>query len=317
MKTLPETSGRSQEGHLMKAPGYDRILVPTDFSTPSLYAVKTALDLVKDSKGAITLIHVVDPIPPLALVESGLIAADDLERRVAEAERDLSVLAHDYSNGIQIAFRVGVGSPDAEISKMATLERFDVIALTSHGRSGFPRMLLGSTAEAVLRLAHTPVLVIKPSITRPEQGTASVLQADWRHILVGYDFRDESKAILEMASRIAITTHAKITLIHAILPWQTSLAGRDAFELRDTAMTVAESNWYLKNLRRRHMLSSVACDVVSVIGDPGQVLAEHAREAKCDLIIVGVHEPDWPIELGSGTAEKLVREAPCSVWALR
>jgi nucleotide-binding universal stress UspA family protein len=61
-----------------------------------------------------------------------------------------------------VKMQVCDGDPGTEIAKYGEDISADLIVISSHGRRGFKRLLIGSVAERVVRLAHCPVLVLKP-----------------------------------------------------------------------------------------------------------------------------------------------------------
>lgn len=134
-----------------------RIVVPVDFSEESLEAVRTALEIVADG-GAVHAVHV---LPTLEPTEPGVIwSTIDNTGRLRHAEQALDErLTKDGCQGVGVAARIG--DPGHEIAGFAAEKQADLIVLPSHGRTGLSRILLGSTAERVVRLAHCPVLVLR------------------------------------------------------------------------------------------------------------------------------------------------------------
>ena len=61
----------------------------------------------------------------------------------------------------QVDFHVRFGDPGREIAAFAESQHADLIVMPSHGRTGLSRILIGSVAERVVRLAHCPVLILK------------------------------------------------------------------------------------------------------------------------------------------------------------
>ncbi len=135
----------------------ERIVVPVDFSEDSFAALDTALGLVADASH-LSLIYV---LPVMEPAEPGVIWStidDDSRRHHAElalAER------LDASRFRGVKTRVAFGEPGHEIAAFAQAEKADLIVLSSHGRTGLTRLLIGSVAEKTVRLAHCPVLVLK------------------------------------------------------------------------------------------------------------------------------------------------------------
>jgi nucleotide-binding universal stress UspA family protein len=135
----------------------NRVVVPIDFSDKSLTAIDTALQLVGDATD-VTVIHVLQKV---STVEPGSIwssVTDDA--RIQHASKALLERLEEYTP-IAISVEVCVGDPGQEIVDFAEQEKADLIVLTSHGRTGIKRLLIGSVAERVIRLAHCPVLILR------------------------------------------------------------------------------------------------------------------------------------------------------------
>ncbi|HXG01991.1 MAG TPA: universal stress protein, partial [Candidatus Binatia bacterium] len=84
------------------------------------------------------------------------------EARRAEAERYLDSLAAELRDrGVRVRTVVRRGDPVTEIASAARELEVDLVAMTTHGRSGLGRLLFGSVAEAVLRSTDLPVLMMR------------------------------------------------------------------------------------------------------------------------------------------------------------
>jgi universal stress protein A len=143
-----------------------KILLPTDFSGCADYALPYAAALARGSGATIICVHVVEPIVP-AVGYTGLAEpmpmADISEQLEDSAERELPRLAEcDDLHGINVEEVIVHGDPAAEIVRVAEEREVDLIVVSSHGRTGLGRIIFGSTAEAVVRHANCPVLVVKP-----------------------------------------------------------------------------------------------------------------------------------------------------------
>ena len=135
----------------------ETLLVPFDFSDHSVRAIDEALEMVDDAKH----IHVIHVLPILAATEPGVVWDDisDETRREHTEKAMRKRLADDKYEGLR--FAVGFGDPGTEITDHAERIKAELIVLPSHGRTGLKRLLLGSVAERVCRLAHCPVLVLR------------------------------------------------------------------------------------------------------------------------------------------------------------
>ncbi len=138
---------------------FRRILVPHDFSQPATRALAVAADLAAPRHGRLIVLHVIPPIyPPHGapwFPDAALIAR---ERRRLEA-----VVAR-VTRGRRLPFecRVDVGGPLERIIDAA--RGADSIVMSTAGRTGIPRLLIGSVAERVVRHSPAPVLTVRPPV---------------------------------------------------------------------------------------------------------------------------------------------------------
>jgi nucleotide-binding universal stress UspA family protein len=138
---------------------FQKVVVPFDFSDESVAAVDEALRLVGDA-GRIHVLHVMEPIID---VEANLLwanADDDARQQLTEKAIREKLAAAKYQ-GLQLVS--AFGDPGHQIADFAESIGADLIVIPSHGRTGIVRLLIGSTAERVVRLAHCRVLVLKAS----------------------------------------------------------------------------------------------------------------------------------------------------------
>ncbi len=133
------------------------VVVPVDFSDDSFAALETARELVDDPAH----LHVVHVLPILEANDPGVIwhMIDDESRSQHAAEALRKELADRGHQRSQAAVRFG--DPGHEIAQYAEQVDAGLIAVSSHGKSGLTRLLIGSVADRVVRLAHCPVLVLK------------------------------------------------------------------------------------------------------------------------------------------------------------
>jgi nucleotide-binding universal stress UspA family protein len=136
-----------------------RVLVPVDFSDESTKAVENGLSLVESAE-QLTVLHVAPSAIP---AEGDLLIGWSPTSDESRVERLREMLRHKFSDKKyeNVHFEVLFGTPATEIAKFAEKEHMDMIVLPSHGRTGLARMMLGSVAERVVRLAHCPVLVLR------------------------------------------------------------------------------------------------------------------------------------------------------------
>lgn len=133
------------------------VVAPVDFSDESIEALDIALTLTGDA----ARVHVVHVLPDLDPAEPGVIwsTIDNATRAVHAEQAMRERLADAKYQGVNI--HIDFGDPGHEIAQQAEDLKADLIVLPSHGRTGIRRLLIGSTAERVVRLAHCPVLVLR------------------------------------------------------------------------------------------------------------------------------------------------------------
>ncbi|HSV34344.1 MAG TPA: universal stress protein [Ramlibacter sp.] len=145
---------------------FQRILVPVDGSGTANQALATAIDLASSFKARLRLIHVVDETAYLSGYDPFGGYAGDLLRVMRESGQKIldegtasaRAAGVDVDNMLfdQLGERLG-----ESVAQAAKLWNADVIVVGTHGRRGLGRVLMGSGAEQIIRLAPVPVLVIR------------------------------------------------------------------------------------------------------------------------------------------------------------
>ncbi len=138
------------------------ILVPVDFSSPSSQALGYAAGLARSFGAKLTLLNVVEPIGAMPDFAANPLVRDlrEVSAQAKEALKRLVARAQLEPAWIETLL-VRHGTPFHEISEAAALLKSDLIVLATHGYTGLKHVLLGSTAERVVRHAPCPVLVVR------------------------------------------------------------------------------------------------------------------------------------------------------------
>jgi nucleotide-binding universal stress UspA family protein len=141
---------------------YRRALVPLDGSAVAETILPFILEIAGPLDMAVVLLRVVQPVPPMVIEGSRHVVTEAVEARRIDAEEYLAALAVELrQKGITVEARVRRGVPAAEILAAARETEADLIAMTTHGRSGLGRLLFGSVAEEVLRHSDIPVFLMR------------------------------------------------------------------------------------------------------------------------------------------------------------
>jgi nucleotide-binding universal stress UspA family protein len=138
-----------------------KILCPVDFSTGSERALGKAEELAKALGAELELLHVYQ-LPVLALPDAPVTVSPTFIADLTDrAEQALKPLADKVkTHGLAVSTKLLEGAPAETIVSRAQELRAELIVMGTHGRSGFRRFLLGSTAERVVRTSAVPVLTV-------------------------------------------------------------------------------------------------------------------------------------------------------------
>ena len=139
-----------------------RILCPTDFSAIAEKAVEYAVFLASSHNAELQLLHVVDHLHGFDnyLILS-MTPREISERMEKHANENLSDVTNHIKETVKIAQAVRHGKTSVQIIEMAREMKADLIVIGSHGRTGLSHVIIGSVAEAVVRHAYCPVLVVR------------------------------------------------------------------------------------------------------------------------------------------------------------
>lgn len=140
-----------------------RILFPTDFSDAAREAQQYAVAVAERWDAELHLLHVVPAVVPYPDAASPFTSEAEPILMVEVAEKQLNhELDAEWCKNHHYQMATVVGSAVEEILSYATENEIDLIVLGTHGRTGLSRLLIGSVAEKVVRLAKCPVLTVHP-----------------------------------------------------------------------------------------------------------------------------------------------------------
>ena len=146
---------------------FRRILVPVDYSEHSRASVRVAVDLAKSVGASVDIVHVLDR----PVYSDGVMvrrageeqrSLSDLIRENAESEMTTFLAGLTLPAGVTVTHRMCSGEPAPRLAEEAKTGGYDLIVVGTHGRAGVLHLLVGSTAERLIRLSPVPVLVVPP-----------------------------------------------------------------------------------------------------------------------------------------------------------
>ncbi|MEJ5227660.1 universal stress protein [Thermodesulfovibrio sp.] len=141
---------------------FQRILLPTDFSDESLYALSYAVDLAKMFNAKLYLLHIIYDIEKASNLHIPHPSITELYKDLeTHAKRNLDSFGIDMREDLKnVETVVKRGIPYEEIIQFATANNVDLIIIGTLPRSGVERFFVGSTTQRVIRNAPCPVLVV-------------------------------------------------------------------------------------------------------------------------------------------------------------
>jgi nucleotide-binding universal stress UspA family protein len=137
---------------------FKKILIGYDGSGQADKATESALALAQSLDAKVLLFSVARPPEPATMVEVDAML-DDAREHFEEQFKKITQRAKDLE--VEFETAIAVGHPVEQIVHRAETDHVDLIVLGRRGKSRFEKMLVGSTAEKVLRYAHCPVMVVR------------------------------------------------------------------------------------------------------------------------------------------------------------
>lgn len=302
------------------------ILVPMDFSGFARQALTCAVPLARKHHAKISLVHVAQSPVVMRTMPDGVMVmpVNTVKlREVAKAHLDklAAQLLPDELRGRTI---VRDGNAAYEVVAAAKALKADLIVLSNTGRSGLSRLLLGSTAERIVRHAHCSVLTVR----RQQSGAAMRLLSQekplyperlpWRRILVPLDFSVTSLRAMKIAVPLAKQSDARLLLLHVVEPNPYATGMEGAVLVMPDATIARNAKQQLPLVARRFVPKSVRVTSLVACGRAADVIVRTAEEKGVDLIVLSTHGHAGLDRLLMGsTAEQVVRLAKCPVFVVR
>jgi nucleotide-binding universal stress UspA family protein len=243
------------------------IFVPTDFSACSLNAVRAAGVMARKMKASLYLFHTIStPADWLKLSMAEEAKYPESRERIAHARQQLQALAQSpMLEGIDVRQSLHFNETLMEALEGAKCLPTDLVVMGTHGTSTLSRLLLGSNAQKVVRLAKCPVLTINEHAQT----------FDIRRIVVAADFADEEDTAegtlqLVLALERAFDAEVHLLQVEGLFPSKTFNAG--AWE------PLVAHNFAKK--------ASISIDPFATV-DEGVI--KYAVDAEADLIVMASH----------------------------
>jgi nucleotide-binding universal stress UspA family protein len=297
---------------------YRTILVAVDGSSAATRGLREALRLAKAQGAQLCILQVVNEFDAYAVMEGAGLGADLLATLRDNGRRILAKahsVAESHAVKTRSVLRQVAGGPVAEvIVREARKLGADLIVLGTHGRRGLRRLVLGSDAEQVVRIAPVPVLLVRAK-------GASVMSA-YRKILVAVDGSAASNKGLTEALRLAKAEGASLRILHVVNDYVVMASMGGVAPPRDLGPLLRESGERIlaraRALAAKQRLKPVVVLREVLSGPAAESIVREAKKQRADLIVLGTHGRRGLRRLVLGSdAEQVVRTASVPVLLVR
>ena len=293
----------------------ERIVLATDCSPEAEGAEVYACALAELWGAALTVVNVLE-FPPGLNPEYPVnrVYLTEMMKQATRALAELKVRTE--GRGISVRTRIATGIPSQEVLTAAEAEDADLLVVGTLGKTGLKHVLLGSTAERVIRASPCPVLAVRAEWSEGEAGSKP-RPATLDRILVPVDFSDCSLDALEYAAVVAQRAKASITLLHVLEPvsygldFTLTIPGSRERKKEAVAERLAGVVAALKNMH-------VEAEYVVRGGLPNDSILEAVRTTAADIIVMGTHgRRGLSHALYGSVAEFVLRKSRCPVLTVR
>lgn len=281
---------------------FRRIVVGVDFSDASERALKTAAKIAKTFGSKVFVAHAASLPTATIGVETLLPAVMDETLEASRAELKNYLSEDEEIRHLHADMFVTFDSAVDFILRTAEENNADLIALGTHCPRRLERFFLGSVAEAVLRLAKCPVLIVGPE--------SRFVEHPFRSILFATDLTDTGLRAAQLSSALAIETAARFHLLHVMNSKETTA---------DMKRQWTEENvrHHLKELTPADLRKQ--CDISAIVsyGDPAEEIVAAADAQAASLIVVGTgRHREGSDHLPWSTLSQVLRMAHCPVLSV-
>jgi len=208
-----------------------KIIVLTDFSDRSEFALKAAADLAKKHTVELLVVHMLELNQAILSSPDGMYIEQTVFL-VKLAEKNLSeFLDKPYLKGITVTPVIKHYKVFSELDAIAEEHNADLIVMGSNGASGLEEIFIGSNAERVVRNASIPVLVIK--------GAVDEFNID--RFVFACDFNDDNLPAFQKAKEFSELLNAKMEVVFINTPNDEFMSNRDAYQKINKFLTKANA----------------------------------------------------------------------------
>lgn len=281
-----------------------RILYTTDFSVASRKALPLLGVIARKFDSEIYIANIWFPLPYSMGTPDASLALE------VEQFEDAQARTREFSNspelaGLKTTLVVEQGEVEEEIARVVEERDVDLVVLSTHGRTGWKRLLMGSVSESLFRKLSCPVLTVGPSLAEKFSREFPL-----KRVLFPVDFSEESRSVFPFVASLASQHGCELVLVH-VLPEETA-TNPDAKRLAEPLRKDMESVY------SPYLQKGCKAEFAIDFGDPVERILNLAETGNVDLIAMGVRNaPEFVTHFRNTITYRVVLEAKCPVLTYR
>jgi nucleotide-binding universal stress UspA family protein len=278
---------------------FKKIAVPLDGSALAEKALPFAIQLANSMDAGLLLIRATKvpslltdtPAHELEYLETAEVYFETIKNSITNPALENHIAAE------KLETLVVYGDTVAEIVEITPFEKADLVVMTTHGRSGLSRMVMGSVAKKVLRQSQLPVIVMRPENLQTSELIEETLLENaptTKSVVVTLDGTADAEAILEPAIELAQKLGATVNLLEVVVPSIPVEYGAGfygiGFDLdTDTRKRIDTAKEYLAKLKVQLSERGINCASVVKVGNAATEIVEYTQAIQASLIAMATH----------------------------
>jgi nucleotide-binding universal stress UspA family protein len=300
-------------------PGFNRILLATDFSASASAALLYAAALTRLSHATLQMLHVIDTRVTALSRWTDLFHGPEVfaARAVQETAALQELLTHPALTGLSVEQCIRQGHPADSIIDLAA--NVDLVVMGSQGTTPAPERAMGTVAQQVAHGSPVPVLLVPASCRVPETSTTPPLTLPVQHILFALHVVEYAPQAVTLCRALATVCQASLTVLQVLDP---DTAFRSPSLGAGTGLSHnLESIHALLRKRLEEVMpdkpTGPAIERLVVRGNPAEVIPQQLKERNTDLVVMSVHAYEGLKKLFvASIVDAVLAQTPCPLLAV-
>lgn len=309
---------------------YSKILVPLDGSMLAEKALPYALDLANHFNAKLLIMRAVEvaglvadsPEREMELINNAELYMKEVSSTLTNTKVDLHI------DPERLETMVVYGNPVQQLAELAPFEKADLIVMTTHGRSGFSRLVMGSVAGQLLHRSPVPIMLIRPMEVKNDQLLVETLmgigepfsncfEAEKCRVVLTLDGQALSEKALGPAIELAQKLNAKLHLLSVVFPAPPMVygdmvgLGYSQTDIEETDKRLVEdAQKYLTDIQAKVEAKGVESVAAVRSGATADEIVDYALKVKATAMVMATHARSQVGHVFMGSvAEEVMRKS--------